>query len=241
MAKLKINPSDGVKRRDSQTAQCERPFPSGDFVFFILLFVLWNIACYVTISFSGAYQNNYLGFSTVFSSVVIIIACILRAIFSKPFGRFADKHSFSKMLIICFSIEAVAFFVNIFTVPSNGSYMYMLFYMLYCVGQAGINSSIINLAYDYVPEEQKTGALALVNTCSGFTGFFTTLLVSPYQNHEALIEVANETAKKYGVKFLYRDFRPYFYEGKKMFKETGLYMQKYCGCVFSEEERYLKK
>ena len=47
--------------------------------------------------------------------------------------------------------------------------------------------------------------------------------------------------EKYKVKFLYRDFRPYFYEGKKMFKETGLYMQKYCGCVFSEEERYLKK
>ena len=26
-----------------------------------------------------------------------------------------------------------------------------------------------------------------------------------------------------------------------MFKETGLYMQKYCGCVFSEEERYQKQ
>lgn len=175
----KEKPSDTPVKKPDVKKSIKELFKNKDLIKIILLFVLWNIACYVTISFSGAYQNNYLGFSTVFSSVVIIIACILRAIFSKPFGRFADKHSFSKMLIICFSIEAVAFFVNIFTVPSNGSYMYMLFYMLYCVGQAGINSSIINLAYDYVPEEQKTGALALVNTCSGFAGFFTTLLVSP--------------------------------------------------------------
>ena len=130
-------------------------------------------------SFSGAYQNGALGFTTTFSSIIIIISSLIRAICSKPLGRFADKHSFCKMLYICFGIELVAFAINIFTVPSNGKIMYALFYVLYAAGQAGINSSIINLAYDYVPNEQKTGALALVNTFSGFTGFFTTLIVSP--------------------------------------------------------------
>ena len=64
---------------------------------------------------------------------------------------------------------------------------------------------------------------------------------SPYQNHEALIEVANFMAKKYGVEFLYRDFRVGFREGQAKARELGLYMQKYCGCVFSEEDRYQKK
>ena len=48
-------------------------------------------------------------------------------------------------------------------------------------------------------------------------------------------------AKKYNLTFLYRDFRPGFREGQAEARELGLYMQKYCGCVFSEEERYQKQ
>ena len=76
---------------------------------------------------------------------------------------------------------------------------------------------------------------------TGYDAFTTTLLVSPYQNHELLIKVAEEMAKKYGVEFLYRDFRQGFREGQSEARALGLYMQKYCGCVFSEEERYLKQ
>ena len=53
--------------------------------------------------------------------------------------------------------------------------------------------------------------------------------------------IAEEAAEKYGVEFLYRDFRIYFIEGQEKAREQGLYMQKYCGCVFSEEDRYKKK
>ena len=60
-----------------------------------------------------------------------------------------------------------------------------------------------------------------------YDAFTSTLFISPYQ--------------KYDIPFLYRDFRPHFYEGQAMFKETGLYMQKYCGCVFSEMEAKMKK
>ncbi len=67
------------------------------------------------------------------------------------------------------------------------------------------------------------------------------LIVSPYQNHELLKETAEAAAEKYGVEFLYRDFRPYFREGQDKARALGLYMQKYCGCIFSEEERYIKR
>ena len=53
-------------------------------------------------------------------------------------------------------------------------------------------------------------------------------------------EIAEDAASRFGVKFLYRDFRPYFKEGQTKAREKGFYMQKYCGCIFSEEERYLK-
>ena len=70
--------------------------------------------------------------------------------------------------------------------------------------------------------------------------FTSTLFVSPYQNHELLAETARAAAEEFGVSFLYRDFRPYFREGQDRARALGLYMQKYCGCIFSEEERYQK-
>ena len=76
---------------------------------------------------------------------------------------------------------------------------------------------------------------------NGYNAFSTTLLVSPYQNHEALKELGKELAEKYNVQFVYRDFRTGFREGQAKARELGLYMQKYCGCVFSEEDRYLSK
>ena len=75
----------------------------------------------------------------------------------------------------------------------------------------------------------------------GFDSFTSSLFISPYQNHELMREVAERAAKEYGVKFLYRDFRPWFREGQAFAREQGFYIQKYCGCVFSEQERYLKK
>lgn len=69
----------------------------------------------------------------------------------------------------------------------------------------------------------------------GYDTFTTTLLVSPYQNHEAIKQIGETLAKTYGIDFLYRDFRIGFKEGQTKAREMGLYMQKYCGCIFSEE------
>ena len=74
---------------------------------------------------------------------------------------------------------------------------------------------------------------------NGYDAFSTTLLVSPYQKHELLVNIAESMAKKYDTTFLYQDFRPGFRVGQQMAKEAGLYMQKYCGCVYSEEESKL--
>ncbi|MDR3206950.1 MAG: epoxyqueuosine reductase QueH [Oscillospiraceae bacterium] len=72
----------------------------------------------------------------------------------------------------------------------------------------------------------------------GYDAFSTTLLISPYQKHELLRQTAEAAAARHGVDFLYRDFRPLFRSGQQAARDMGLYRQKYCGCVFSEEERY---
>ena len=75
----------------------------------------------------------------------------------------------------------------------------------------------------------------------GFKAFSTTLLISPYQAHEAIKHLGEDLAVKYSIEFLYRDFRPLFREGQARARAANMYAQKYCGCVFSEEERYSKK
>ncbi len=74
----------------------------------------------------------------------------------------------------------------------------------------------------------------------GFDSFTSSLFISPYQNHELMKAVAQRAAETYEIEFLYRDFRNVFKAGQEYAREHAFYMQKYCGCVFSEEERYRK-
>jgi predicted adenine nucleotide alpha hydrolase (AANH) superfamily ATPase len=71
--------------------------------------------------------------------------------------------------------------------------------------------------------------------------FTTTLLVSPYQDHEQLRALGEEAAKESGVEFYYEDFRPGFRTAHDEAKAKGIYCQKYCGCSYSEVERFSKK
>ncbi len=74
-----------------------------------------------------------------------------------------------------------------------------------------------------------------------FDYFSTTLLVSKYQKHELIRELGEAIGEKYGVPFLYRDFREGFRETGIRSRELGLYRQQYCGCLYSEVERYASR
>lgn len=75
----------------------------------------------------------------------------------------------------------------------------------------------------------------------GFDRYSSTLLYSRYQNQESIREYGEKLGERYGVAFHYDDFRRGWQEGISLSKEMGLYRQKYCGCIYSEKERYLKK
>jgi predicted adenine nucleotide alpha hydrolase (AANH) superfamily ATPase len=75
----------------------------------------------------------------------------------------------------------------------------------------------------------------------GLDGFTTTLLVSPYQNFDMIIKLGDEMGRRYSIPFFLQDFREGWKTGISLSKEIGLYRQKYCGCIYSEMERYLNK
>ncbi|MCK5115015.1 MAG: epoxyqueuosine reductase QueH [Candidatus Aegiribacteria sp.] len=74
----------------------------------------------------------------------------------------------------------------------------------------------------------------------GIENFSTTLSVSPYQNQSFIMEAGNAASLESGVRFIYRDFREFYKESMRISREAGMYRQPYCGCVFSERDRYLR-
>ncbi len=74
----------------------------------------------------------------------------------------------------------------------------------------------------------------------GFDNFTTTLLISPFQKHEIIAEVGRKIGDENGIDFYYEDFREGYRESRELARGLELYMQKYCGCIFSENERYFR-
>ena len=71
-----------------------------------------------------------------------------------------------------------------------------------------------------------------------YDAFTTTLLYSRYQKHDLIRGIGEEAAGRHGIRFLYRDFREGWAEGVRVSKELGMYRQAYCGCIYSEKERF---
>jgi predicted adenine nucleotide alpha hydrolase (AANH) superfamily ATPase len=79
---------------------------------------------------------------------------------------------------------------------------------------------------------------ALIAKKGRFDAFTTTLLYSRFQKHDLIRSIGEEVAGEYDIPFFYRDFREGWLEGIQISKALGLYRQPYCGCIYSEKERY---
>ena len=76
---------------------------------------------------------------------------------------------------------------------------------------------------------------------AGFNAFTTSLLISPHQKHDLLRKIGSKISKEKGIDFLYADLRKRYSDSRRMTKGLNLHRQQYCGCVYSEWERYAKR
>lgn len=89
--------------------------------------------------------------------------------------------------------------------------------------------------YCYQSRLEETARFAVEH---GFAAFSSSLLYSRYQQHDLIRASGEAIAQRYGVDFLYEDFRSGWQEGIVVSKAMGLYRQQYCGCIYSERDRY---
>ena len=101
---------------------------------------------------------------------------------------------------------------------------------------SNLNSRCVN--YCYPVRLKKTFEYAKKH---GYDTVTTTLLYSIYQQHDYIKQLMKQYSKEYKIDFLYRDFRIGFWKGHQKAYDLGLYMQKYCGCIFSREMRYYNR
>ncbi len=88
--------------------------------------------------------------------------------------------------------------------------------------------------------KMRLGKTAQYAKKEGFDAFASTLLVSPYQDREAIVKIGSEVSSEFGVTFLGNDWRGGFRQAQQFARENDIYRQKYCGCIFSEKERFRK-
>ena len=148
---------------------------------YVLIFaVICRIEASIAYPFFGTYQNNELGFSLTFVSIIGAVHVVVRCLASIFMGKYADRTSFVDMLNISYVFALIGYGIMIFTTPANGKWAFTLFYTLFAIFHAGFGNGIMNLIYDTVDKSQRTGAYALYNATSGIIGFLTTLICSSF-------------------------------------------------------------
>ena len=141
----------------------------------LVIDVLWKIASYISTPYYGTYLIGELGFSLTFVSILHIAYSLVRAVFSPWFGRIGDRRGWASLLTLGLVIIAAGYLVNTFTTPAH-RYLYVVYYTLYAVAMASVNTSLCNMNYDYLDEAVFSEALGARNAISGVIGFLASLL-----------------------------------------------------------------
>lgn len=171
------------KERTPLIKDLKEMFTSKKTVCIILLGGLWSMCYNMSISFYGTYQIKELGFSMSFITLLSIITAASRIPASILLGKFADKFSFAKMLIICYIFISVGFFAMMFATPANGHILYPVYSVFSAMAFGGINSAEVNIVYDYIEPAKRMNVVAVKQTLYGLCGFGMTVVVTPLVNY----------------------------------------------------------
>lgn len=167
-------------------------FTNKSYVKTVILTVIYQCATYFIVGFVGAYKNALLGNvypENMMLAVTIIntLALGFRFVVSIPFGRFADKRSYAKGFELGLIISAAAYICCIFTTQSTW-YLIIGYTVLISVSLAGIESSNINMVYNYVELDYIDDAMAIKACIGGLFGFVSALIAGKLVN---VIEAKN--------------------------------------------------
>ena len=152
-------------------------FSNKSFLCAIAVHAIWSISVYMTVGFMGTYKTKDLLLSVGAVQIINIAGCLIRACFSKPIARYADKRSYAQGIKLGMIIAACGYLINIFATPSLW-WLVIIYTIVYNVSCAGTSQNLINLTYSYVDRRYFVQASAIKFSISGLCGFGASMLGS---------------------------------------------------------------
>jgi MFS family permease len=149
------------------------PLKNKKFRKFFVLSILWNIGIMVSASYFGIYQVADLKLSFTEINLLGIISSFFYFISAPVWGRIADKISWAYTTMLSLAIIGISCSIWFFVVKDS-PFMFVLLYALMILsglGWSGINISMFNLQFDFMPEEKRTVYIGFNSTVSGISGF----------------------------------------------------------------------
>lgn len=146
-----------------------------NFVNVIIMSVLYQFGHYLYYGFMGTYKTSDLLLSVGTIQIINMIGAFCRMIFSKPFGRYSDRTSFSKGYGMALMLIVISNVFFIFCTPKTWWFI-IPGTVLYNISLAGSNSNNFNIVYSYVKAEYIVQAMAIKQSITGVMGFAASLI-----------------------------------------------------------------
>lgn len=172
---IKSRKNDACEEKISLKESLVHTVGNKKFLNVIVMSVLWDISRYMSLGFMGTFKTKDLMFSLAAVQGINIVGSVLRAVISKPFGKFSDKHTYELGMKVGFVIAAIGYAFNIFA-TSNSKWCVVIYTILYNASLAGTNQNNFMLSYNYVENKYLTQAMAIKNSISGLLGFFAAIV-----------------------------------------------------------------
>lgn len=141
----------------------------------VILVTGFDVARFMTIGFMGTYKIVDLGFSLSAAQVINVVACLLRALLSRPLGKYSDRRSFARGYLLGCLLLLACFTAGMLTTPST-RFLMVVFVILLQANYAGTSANTSNMLYCSVERDYVVPALVLANGIRGAAGFFASVI-----------------------------------------------------------------
>lgn len=169
--------TDKEEKSEPVWSVMKKLFVNKGFVCVLITAVLWQCANYGLLGALATYKQIELGLTVGTVQVISICGQLARLAMSRPIGKFSDKHSYTKGLLLGFTIVGVGCFINIFTAPGTW-WLIIAYTLLYNVAMAGIVQNFNNVIFNFVEDKYFVQASALKNSIGGGAGFLAAIVSS---------------------------------------------------------------
>lgn len=141
----------------------------------IIMSVFYQFGFSLSYGFMGIYKTSDLLLSVGVIQIINMVGAFCRMIFSKPFGRYTDRTSFSKGYGLALILVVISNTFFAFCTPKTW-WLIIPGTVLYNISLAGSNSNNFNITYSYVKVEYMVQAMAIKQSIAGVMGFVAALI-----------------------------------------------------------------